>query len=63
MEKAERISQKARSIFKAHQTAKLQNINSKPKFKYGFEIPKSYKHAIEIDKWNGNTLWQDATKV
>jgi hypothetical protein len=32
-------------------------------FKYGFEIPKSYKHALEVDKQNGNTLWQDATKL
>ena len=42
---------------------KFRNFGSKPKFKYGFEVPKSFKHAIEIDKRNGNTLWQDATKL
>ena len=42
---------------------KFRNFGNKPKFKYGFEIPRNFKHAVEIDKWNGNTLWQDATKL
>ena len=28
--------------------------------KFGIEIPKTVKRAIEIDRENGNTLWQDA---
>ena len=28
--------------------------------KFGFEIPKTVKRALEIDKENGNTLWHDA---
>ena len=28
--------------------------------KYGIQIPKSVKEAIEIDQENGNTLWWDA---
>jgi hypothetical protein len=28
--------------------------------KYGIEIPKSVKHAQELDQKNGNTLWWDA---
>ena len=28
--------------------------------KFGFEIPKTVERAKEIDKENGNTLWQDA---
>ena len=30
--------------------------------KYGVRIPKSIEEAIDIDKENGNTLWQDAVK-
>ena len=30
--------------------------------KYGIRVPKTVKEAIEIDKENGNTLWQDAIK-
>ena len=28
--------------------------------KYGIRIPKTVKEAIDIDKGNGDTLWQDA---
>ena len=28
--------------------------------KFGIEIPKTVKRAIEIDRENGNTFWQDA---
>ena len=43
--------------------AKLRQLYSTPKFKYGFEIPRNYNHAIKIDQDNGNTKWQDATKL
>ncbi len=32
----------------------------KTSHKYGIEIPSSVRHAIEIDRKNKNTLWQDA---
>jgi hypothetical protein len=32
----------------------------KTSHEYGIELPTSIKHAIEIDRKNGNTLWQDA---
>eukprot|EP00957_Ditylum_brightwellii_P061733 4684463-Ditylum_brightwellii.AAC.1 len=28
-------------------------------YKYGVEVPRSVKHAIELDKVNGNTMWKD----
>ena len=30
--------------------------------KFGFEVPKTLRRALEIDKENGNTLWADALK-
>ena len=30
---------------------------------FGFEVPRNYNHALELDKKNGNTRWQDCTKV
>jgi len=33
-----------------------------PRTKYGIIIPTSYTHAIEIDRQNGNRLWQDAVE-
>eukprot|EP00957_Ditylum_brightwellii_P181572 13830723-Ditylum_brightwellii.AAC.1 len=29
-------------------------------YKYGVEVPRNVKHALELDKQNGNTMWQDA---
>ena len=31
-----------------------------PKYKFGIEVPRSVKHALELDAKNGNTLWRDA---
>ena len=50
-------------LFRLINQAKLHNFENKPLFKYGYEIPKNYKHAIEIDRQSRNTLWQDATKL
>jgi hypothetical protein len=41
--------------------AKLKSFNTAPKYKYGFEIPRTYKQAKCFVQRNGNTLWGDAT--
>jgi hypothetical protein len=33
------------------------------KYQFGYQIPCNYEDAVEIDKRNGNALWQDATKL
>ena len=33
---------------------------AKRNFKFGIRIPKTYREAVEIDRENGNRLWQDA---
>ena len=43
--------------------AKLRSYNTSPRYKYGYEIPRSYKQALELDKKNQNTLWQDAISL
>ena len=40
--------------------SKRYNKYNKRTHKFGFEVPKTVARAIEIDKENGNTLWQDA---
>ena len=32
------------------------------KYKFGVEIPRNLKHALELDKINGNNLWGEATE-
>jgi hypothetical protein len=41
--------------------AKLRSYNTAPRYKYGFEVPRTYEQALRLDKRNGNTLWGDAT--
>lgn len=43
--------------------AKLRQYSRRTKFKYGYEIPNNYKHAIKNDQLNGNTQWKDATRA
>ena len=33
------------------------------RYKYGVELPRSAKHALEIDKRNGNNKWADAIRT
>jgi Reverse transcriptase (RNA-dependent DNA polymerase) len=40
---------------------KLKSFHTAPKYKYGYEIPRTYEQAKRIDAKNGNTLWGDAT--
>jgi hypothetical protein len=43
--------------------AKLKSFNTAPKYKYGYEIPRTYEQAKRHDQKNGNTLWGDATAL
>jgi Reverse transcriptase (RNA-dependent DNA polymerase) len=40
--------------------AKLRSCNTAPRYKYGFEVPRTYEQALHLEKRNGNTLWGDA---
>jgi hypothetical protein len=41
--------------------AQLRSFNTAPRYKYGFEVPRTYEQALRLGKRNGNTLWGDAT--
>ncbi len=58
-----RLAKIQRRMFSEANKAKIHSQYWKPKFKYGIQIPRDYRQALELDKQNGNTLWQDATKL
>ena len=58
-----RIAKRQKKLFRMANQAKLRSYNTAPRFKYGFEIPKNYTHAVWLDNRNRNTKWQDATKL
>ena len=43
--------------------AKLRSFRTSPKYKFGFLVPNSYKHAKELDDKYGTTRWMDAVVV
>jgi hypothetical protein len=46
--------------------ARIQKLSTSPryvKYKFGIQVPKGIKNAIDLDKKNGNSLWHDAIKT
>jgi len=58
-----RLAKRAKKFLRCINQAKLRSYNTAPKYKYGFEVPRNYEHAKEIDRQNGNTRWQDAVDL
>jgi Reverse transcriptase (RNA-dependent DNA polymerase) len=42
---------------------KVSTSLSNVKYKFGIQVPKGIKNAINLDKKNGNNLWQEAIKT
>ena len=40
--------------------AKLKSYQTAPIFKFGVQVPRNHKEAMQLDEKNGNTLWADA---
>jgi hypothetical protein len=40
--------------------AKLRSKRSAPIYKYGFQVPRTVKEALEIDKPQNNTRWKES---
>ena len=40
--------------------AKLRSYRCEPFWKFGVLVPRTHAQALELDKKNGNTKWQDA---
>jgi hypothetical protein len=46
--------------------ARILKVSTSPagiKYKFGVQVPKGIKNAIDLDKKNGNQLWQEAIKT
>jgi len=43
--------------------AKLWSYHTAPCYKYGYEVPLDYNHAVNLDKCNRNSKWQDSTAL
>ena len=41
---------------------KIRQARRSATYQFGYLIARDYKHALELDKLNGNSRWYDATK-
>ena len=57
------IARRHKKYLRMVNQAKLKSYSSAPKYMFGYEIPKNYKHAVRLDEQNGNTKWQDCTAL
>ncbi|KAG7357923.1 hypothetical protein IV203_014510 [Nitzschia inconspicua] len=56
-----KLARRQKKLFRMANQAKLRSFRTAPRYMYGIEIPRDYQHALELDRKNGNTLWQDCT--
>jgi len=56
-----RIANRQKKLLRMVNQAKLKSFRTAPRYKYGYEVPRNYDHAVELDRRAGNTKWQDAT--
>jgi Reverse transcriptase (RNA-dependent DNA polymerase) len=61
LEEVQAHCQARKDVHSHGQPAKLRSFNTAPRYKYGFEVPRTYEQALCLDKRNGNALWGDAT--
>jgi hypothetical protein len=57
------IAKRQKKFFRMANQAKLRSFRTAPKHKYGFEVPRDYKHAIQLEERNGNKGWQESTSL
>ena len=57
------IAKREKKLLRMVNQAKLRSYNTAPKYKYGFEVPRNYVHALRLDELNKNTKWQDSVNT
>ena len=57
------IAKRQKKLLRMANQAKLRSYRTAPKYKYGFEVPRDYQHALQLDKKTGTDRWKEATKL
>ena len=61
--KLKRLANQSQLTERLVKQAKLTSFWVLPQYKYGFEVPKNFKHAEKLDMKNGNTKWIYSNKL
>jgi hypothetical protein len=57
------LAKREKTFFRMVNQAKLRSFHTAPRYKYGFEVPRDYNHAMRLDACNGNNKWEEAINV
>jgi len=57
-----RYSKNPRKFINLSHIFNQQKSKKNKKYKFGVEVPRNLKHALELDKRNGNNMWGEATE-
>ena len=50
----------ARRIIRTLKKSKYRQAKATRRFKHGWNVPRDYAHALQLDVQNGNNKWKDA---
>ena len=56
------IAKHQKTLTRAINQTKIRQVRRSATYQFGYLIPRDYKHALEMDKINGNSRWYDAAK-
>ena len=60
--KVKHIAKHQKTLTRAINQSKIIQVRRSATYQFGYLIPRLYKHALELEKTNGNSRWYDATK-
>ena len=58
-----RHARTARRLIRTLKKSKYRQAKASRKYKHGWEVPRDYVHALQLDIQNGNNKWKDATPI
>ena len=63
MEAIQESNQERKTLSRAIRQTKLRQVGHSQKYMFGFLIPENCLEALEFDKTNNNSKWNDATRA
>ena len=60
METSKKSARTARRLIRTLKKSKYTQARASRKYKHGWEVPRDYAHALQLDIQNGNNKWNEA---
>jgi hypothetical protein len=58
--RCKRFAKREKVIGRMVNQVRLKNFRNRPRYKYGYQVPRNHDEAVLIDEREGNTKWQDS---